>query len=62
MGEVLLRDEKPRDIWDQHEAILKAITKGGGARAHEPDRRGGVYGDAIAGEAGAIGSVIFLLR
>jgi DNA-binding GntR family transcriptional regulator len=33
MGEALLRDEKPRDIWDQHEAILKAIAKGGSARA-----------------------------
>jgi DNA-binding GntR family transcriptional regulator len=33
MGEVLIRDEKPRDIWDQHEAILKAIAKGDGDRA-----------------------------
>lgn len=33
MGEVLIRDEKPRDIWDQHEAILKAIVKGDGDRA-----------------------------
>ena len=33
MGEVLTRDEKPRDIWDQHEAILKAIAKGDGERA-----------------------------
>jgi len=33
MGEVLIRDEKPRDIWDQHEAILKAIAKGDGERA-----------------------------
>ena len=33
MGEVLLHDEKPRDIWDQHEAILKAITSGDGERA-----------------------------
>ena len=24
MGEVLTRDEQPRDIWDQHEAILQA--------------------------------------
>ena len=30
MGEVLIRDEKPRNIWDQHEAILKAIVKGDG--------------------------------
>ena len=33
MGEVLIRDEKPRDIWDQHEAILQAIAKGDGERA-----------------------------
>ncbi len=33
MGEVLMSDEKPRDIWDQHEAILKAIAKGDGERA-----------------------------
>jgi DNA-binding GntR family transcriptional regulator len=33
MGEVLLRDETPRDIWNQHEAILKAIIKGDGDRA-----------------------------
>jgi DNA-binding GntR family transcriptional regulator len=28
MGEVLMRDETPRNIWDQHEAILEAIIKG----------------------------------
>ena len=28
MGEVLLRDEEPRDIWDQHEAIVQAIARG----------------------------------
>jgi DNA-binding GntR family transcriptional regulator len=33
MGEVLIRDEKPRNIWDQHEAILKAIVAGDGDRA-----------------------------
>ncbi len=33
MGEVLIRDEKPRDIWDQHEAIMKAIAEGDGKRA-----------------------------
>lgn len=33
MGEVLIRGEKPRDIWDQHESILKAIAKGDGAKA-----------------------------
>ncbi len=33
MGEVLIRDEKPRDIWDQHEAIMKAIAEGDADRA-----------------------------
>ncbi|KNZ32354.1 MAG: GntR family transcriptional regulator [Methylibium sp. NZG] len=33
MGEVLIRDEKPRDIWDQHEAILKAIVSADAERA-----------------------------
>jgi DNA-binding GntR family transcriptional regulator len=33
MGEVLLRDEKPRDIWSQHAKILNAIIKGDGERA-----------------------------
>ena len=33
MGEVLISDEKPGDIWDQHEAILKAVAKGDGDRA-----------------------------
>ena len=28
MGEVLMRDEKPRDIWDQHEALLAVIILG----------------------------------
>jgi DNA-binding GntR family transcriptional regulator len=28
MGEVLIKDETPRDIWDQHAAILEAIAKG----------------------------------
>lgn len=27
MGQVLMRDEKPRDIWDQHEAMLAAVAK-----------------------------------
>ena len=36
MGEVLMRDEKPRDIWDQHEALLQFIITGDGqaAEAH----------------------------
>jgi DNA-binding GntR family transcriptional regulator len=33
MGEVLIRDEEPHDIWDQHEAILKAIAGGDGNTA-----------------------------
>lgn len=28
MGEVLVRDQNPRDIWDQHAAILEAISTG----------------------------------
>lgn len=28
MGEVLMRDERPRDIWNQHESILDAISSG----------------------------------
>jgi DNA-binding GntR family transcriptional regulator len=33
MGEVLVRDEKPRDIWDQHARILDAIANGDAERA-----------------------------
>ena len=33
MGEVLMRDETPRDIWDQHEALLKAVMVGDGEAA-----------------------------
>ena len=33
MGEVLMRDEKPRDIWDQHEALLQSIISGDGETA-----------------------------
>ena len=33
MGEVLMRDEKPRDIWDQHEELLAAVMQGDGERA-----------------------------
>ncbi len=28
MGEVLMRDETPRDIWNQHEALLEAVIAG----------------------------------
>jgi DNA-binding GntR family transcriptional regulator len=33
MGEVLIKDETPRDIWDQHAAILEAIARGSAAKA-----------------------------
>ena len=33
MGEVLIKDETPRDIWDQHAAILDAVARGDPARA-----------------------------
>lgn len=33
MGEVLMRDDKPRDIWDQHAALLEAVAAGDGERA-----------------------------
>ena len=40
MGEVLLmRDEKPRDIWNQHEALLAAVTAGDGPRAEQLARQ-----------------------
>lgn len=38
MGEVLMRDKKPRDIWDQHEALLKTVISGDGAFAEEHAR------------------------
>ncbi len=33
MGEVLTQDETPRDIWNQHAAILDAIARGHAAKA-----------------------------
>ncbi|MBK8018057.1 MAG: GntR family transcriptional regulator [Betaproteobacteria bacterium] len=33
MGEVLLRGETPKDIWDQHEAILECVSRGDAALA-----------------------------
>ena len=33
MGEVLMRDEQPHDIWDQHEALLDVVVSGDGAAA-----------------------------
>ena len=38
MGEVLMLDEKPRDIWDQHETLLQAIISGDGALAEKHAR------------------------
>ena len=39
MAEVLTRDETPRDIWDQHAAILDAIAGADGARAERLARQ-----------------------
>lgn len=39
MGEVLMRNEKPRDIWDQHEAMLQAIAQGDGHTAEQAARQ-----------------------
>jgi DNA-binding GntR family transcriptional regulator len=38
MGEVLMRDEQPRNIWGQHEAMLDAIAAGDGPKAEELGR------------------------
>lgn len=39
MGEVLMRDERPRDIWNQHESILEAIIEGDAAAAEKMARQ-----------------------
>ena len=39
MGEVLMRDDKPRDIWDQHEALLQAVIAGDGPHAEQLARQ-----------------------
>ena len=39
MGEVLMRDEKPRDIWDQHDALLTAVAAGDGKSAERLARQ-----------------------
>ena len=33
MGQVLMRNDKPRDVWDQHEALLGAVLAGNAALA-----------------------------
>ncbi len=39
MGEVLLRDEHPRDIWDQHEALLDTLIAGDAKKAEKLARQ-----------------------
>ena len=39
MADVLVRDEAPRDIWDQHERILKALAKGDAEAAENLARK-----------------------
>jgi DNA-binding GntR family transcriptional regulator len=39
MGEVLMRDEKPREIWDQHEAMLAAVADGQASTAERLARQ-----------------------
>ena len=39
MGEVLMRDEKPRDIWDQHQAMLAAVAEADDDTAEELARQ-----------------------
>jgi DNA-binding GntR family transcriptional regulator len=54
MGEVLMRDEQPVDIWDQHAQILEAIVQRDAERAEALGRRHitpglGLHGGAVAG-------------
>ena len=39
MGEVLMQGEKPRDIWNQHEAMLEAIAAGAAEKAENIARQ-----------------------
>ena len=60
MGEVLMRDELPGDIWDQHEAMLDAVMAGDGdaaetlARQHVAQAAGAMI-DRLRGEAADAG-------
>ena len=38
MGSVLLSADKPRDIWDQHEAMFEFVASGDGVRAEQTAR------------------------
>ena len=38
-GEVLMRDERPRDIWDQHVELLQAVVAGDGKKAERLARQ-----------------------
>ncbi len=38
MGQVLLRDDKPRDIWEEHEQMLDAVARGDAALAESMAR------------------------
>lgn len=39
MGEVLMRDERPRDIWNQHAQVLEAIMAGDADAAEQHTRQ-----------------------
>ena len=39
MGEVLMRNEKPRDVWDHHEVMLQAIASGNADEAEAQARQ-----------------------
>ena len=59
MGEVLLRDDKPRDIWDQHAEILEAICSRDAERAEALVRQhithaSGFMVSRLRGDTGAV--------